>query len=575
MTLSTPSQAEHRKYISYLEQLQAGDQASAASGLRQLHCLRPDWLEPLLALVELALSNSSIIEAAERQHLLQKLQTPPREADPRSLFLLAKDRIVCADIEQAIHFLHKACEIQPNFDLGNQQLAALLLQKERWAEAEEILRAQLKSFPDQAHLLTNLSVALLRQNRLEDALTLAERALSQAEPDQLASVHVNLGTILQELGRRQEAQKHYKKTLSLAPEHINARLNLGVIALQDKNFTTAENYFRETLALQPNDARASVNLAGLLLLQDRAEEGWAYYERRVHEESTILAQPNQLPRWQGEPLQGSLVLVHEQGLGDTFQFIRYAKLLQTQGLRCHFRGPQKLHGLIQDSGLVFSCHTPNEALPRDASAWIALMSLAPLLGASVQQPLTSGEPYFNVDQARVERWQSLLGPRKGLRLALHWQGNPDHEFTISRGRSLCLDELSPLLSIPGVEWISLQKGPGSEQAEQGTFADCWHSQQPSINAAWDFEDAAAILKCCDGLVSSDSGLAHLAGAIGTRVWLMLPWLAEWRWGLKGSKCTWYQNHSLLRQQIENDWDAPIQSLLQEIKMAQNLDQHIV
>ena len=161
------------------------------------------------------------------------------------------------------------------------------------------------------------------------------------------------------------------------------------------------------------------------------------------------------------------------------------------------------------------------------------------------------------------------------RLALHWQGNPDHEFTISRGRSLCLDELSPLLFLPGVEWISLQKGPGSEQAKQGTFSGRWHSQQPRIDAAWDFEDAAAILKCCDGLVSSDSGLAHLAGAIGSRVWLMLPWLAEWRWGLEGSRCTWYQGHTLLRQQIENDWNAPIQSLLQEIKMVQNLSQHIV
>ena len=144
MTPDKPSQAEHWTYISCLKRLQAGDQASAASDLRQLHSLRPNWLEPLLALVELALSNSAIVDAEERQQLLQKLQTPPREADPRSLFLLAKDRIVCADIEQAIHFLQKACDNQPNFALGNQQLAALLLQKERWAEAEQILRAQLK-----------------------------------------------------------------------------------------------------------------------------------------------------------------------------------------------------------------------------------------------------------------------------------------------------------------------------------------------------------------------------------------------------------------------------------------------
>lgn len=518
--------------------------------------------------MELALSGSSIVGAEERQQLLQKLQTPPLEADPRSLFLLAKDRIGCSEIEQAIYFLKKACKIHPTFSLGQQQLAALLLQNESWVEAEQILRAQLRSFPDQTHLLTNLSVALLRQNRLAEALTMAEQALTHAQPEQLASVHVNLGTILQELGRRQEAQQHYQKTLSINSNHINAKLNLGVIALQDKNFATAESYFRETLRLRPNDARASVNLAGVLLLQDRAQEGWAYYERRVHEQSKILDQPTQLPRWQGEPLKGSLVLVHEQGLGDTFQFIRYAKLLQAQGLHCHFRGPQKLHGLIRDSGLASSCHTPDEPLPSDASAWIALMSLAPLLGASVREPLTSGEPYLVVDQTRVERWQSLLGPRQGLRLAVHWQGNPDHEFTISRGRSLCLDTLSPVLSVPSVEWISLQKGPGSEQAEQGVFAGRWHPQQSCINAAWDFEDAAAILKCCDGLVSSDSGLAHLAGAIGTRVWLMLPWLAEWRWGLEGSTSTWYPKHTLLRQQIEGDWSSPLETLLKELKQAQ-------
>ena len=417
MTLSTPSKAEHRKYISCLEQLQAGDQASAASGLRQLHGVRPDWLDPLLALVELALSNSSIVDATERQQLLRKLQTPPRQTDPRSLFLLAKDRIACADIEQAIHFLHKACEIQPSFALGNQQLAALLLQKERWAEAEKILRAQLKIFPSQAHLLTNLSVALLRQNRLEDALTLAERALSQAEPDQLASVHVNLGTILQELGRRQEAQQHYEKTLSLAPEHINARLNLGVIALQDKNFSSAENYFRETLALQPNDARASVNLAGLLLLQDRAEEGWAYYEDVCTRKAQSLPGRTSFNAGKASHSRARWSWCMNR-LGDTFQFIRYAKLLQTQGFRCHFRGPKKLHGLIQDSGLVFSCHTPNEPLPSDASA-CRTHEPCPITGSFSATATYIWRALLRVDQARINRWQSSW-PTPRTRLALHW-----------------------------------------------------------------------------------------------------------------------------------------------------------
>ena len=343
MTQYTPSKTERQKYISCLKQLQAGDQASAATSLRELHGLSQDWLEPLLALVELGFSNSSVISTKEHQQLLEKLTRPPQNSDHRSLFLLAKDRIDRSDIEQAIDLLKKACNDQPGFSLGNQQLATLLLQKERWKEAEEILHAQLKQFPNQAHLLSNLSVALLRQNRLEEALIQGEQALTHAHPDQHASIHLNLGTILQELGQRQKAEKHYQRTLSLDPNHINARLNLGVIRLQDKNLISAEKYFRETLTLCPNNERASVNLAGVLLLQDRADEGWAYYERRVHKHSTILDQPKQLKRWQGEPLKGSLIVVHEQGLGDTFQFIRYTKLLQAQGLSCHFRGPKKLH----------------------------------------------------------------------------------------------------------------------------------------------------------------------------------------------------------------------------------------
>ena len=119
------------------------------------------------------------------------------------------------------------------------------------------------------------SVALLRQNRLEK-LDPGEQALTHAHPDQHASIHLNLGTILQELGQRQKAEKHYQRTLSLDPNHINARLNLGVIRLQDKNLISAEKYFRETLTLCPNNERASVNLR--YLLQDRADEGWAYYE---------------------------------------------------------------------------------------------------------------------------------------------------------------------------------------------------------------------------------------------------------------------------------------------------------
>ena len=190
------------------------------------------------------------------------------------------------------------------------------------------------------------------------------------------------------------------------------------------------------------------------------------------------------------------------------------------------------------------------------------MSLPAHLGASPRKPLMTPMPYLSISEKHLNHWETILGPRHGLRIALHWQGNPDHEFTISRGRSLPLDTLSPLLDCPEVEWVSLQKGPGSEQAEKGAFAGRWHIKQSNINEAWCFEETAAILQCCDVLISSDSGLAHLAGALGVRTWLLLPWLAEWRWGLDGKTTLWYPNHTLFRQANENEWYKPIEDLKQ-------------
>ena len=120
--------------------------------------------------------------------------------------------------------------------------------------------------------------------------------------------------------------------------------------------------------------------------------------------------------------------------------------------------------------------------------------------------------------------------------------------------------LDALAKLSNIEWISLQKGPGSEQQMYGSFSEKWHPLQTEIDTVWDFKETAAILTCCDGLVCSDSGLAHLAGACGIQTWLLLPWLAEWRWGLTGTKTKWYKNHTLLRQHEEGDWSQPVNEI---------------
>lgn len=557
LTLSPKSAVLHFNRGLLLRALGRNDAASLAQ--RKAWQLNPSWLEPVLTLTELALEPPM----ASGQTLLKlerALGNSTWSNNSRATFLRGRLAAQRGDLDEAEQLYRAASQQNPELPLAQQHLASLLLSQERWNVAQTILEQLLKQHPKRADLLSNLSIALLRQDKLHQALPVAEQALAEVQGDEArASVLVNLGSILQELGYRDHARQRYSEALDLDPCQANALLNLGVLDFQQRDFEGAEWHYRQSLLLNPGDPRTEVNLAGVLLMQGRSQEGWQHYEARLGGSNELLHQPKGLPLWQGEPLNGELLLVHEQGLGDTYQFIRYARLLQHQGIRCQFQGPAKLHSLLLRSGLVSGCISDGETPPIQVEAWIPMLSLPKLLSA---QP--TNEAYLQADPRLVQRWQQLLGRGHRLRLALHWQGQPDHEFTVSRGRSFALSTLEPLLAIPGVEWISLQKGPGSEQASQAPFADAWHPQQARIDASWDFEDAAAILSCCDGLVSSDSGLAHLAGALGCRVWLLLPWLAEWRWGLESSSTWWYANHALLRQQHEGDWSYPVEHLITEL-----------
>jgi Flp pilus assembly protein TadD len=547
-----------------------GQNNDAILAQRKAWKLRPSWLEPLLALTELALETPTTY-GKKISELEKALDTSTWNDNSRATFLRGRLAAQRGDLREAERLYRAASQQNPELTLTQQYLASLLLTQERWSEAEGILQQLLNQQPKRADILSNLSIALLRQNKLVQALTIAEKALAEVKGvEDRASVLVNLGSILQELGHRDNARQCYGEALALDPCQANALLNLGVLDFQQRDFEGAEWHYREALLLKPNDPRTEVNLAGLLLLQGRTQEGWQHYEARLGGNNELLHQPEGLPLWQGQALRGELLLVHEQGLGDTFQFIRYARLLQKQGISCQFQGPSKLHSLLLHSGLVSHCISDGEPVPTQVEAWIPMLSMPRLLPSG-----QTNHAYLRTNAGLLNTWQQQLGQARSLRLALHWQGQPEHEFTVSRGRSFALSTLEPLLSIPCVEWISLQKGPGSEQARQAPFAHSWHPQQALIDATWDFEDAAAILSCCDGLVSSDSGIAHLAGALGCRVWLMLPWLAEWRWGLESTSTPWYPNHTLLRQRNEGDWSHPVDQLIEKITaLTQDCNPHL-
>lgn len=574
--MQTSKQAKAQSLCDYaITLIHKGQQNEAYVILTSLQRTHPELKEPLFAIIDLSLNSWMHISDNELMAWVEKLKKPSLQDDPVAFYLRAKFAESKNELDVAERLLTKSISIKHDFNLAIQQLGCIKLKKNQWNEAEIIFRKQLTCEPKMAHLLVNLATALMRQNKLEEAYDLAKSALKNALQEQKASIHVNIGTIQQERGHRDDAQYHYNKALKHDPNNINACLNLGVIALQNKDLIRAEQFFRETLNRRPHDAIASVNLAGILLLQDRTQEGWSYYESRLQKGADIFNPPCQLKRWHGGALNEALVLVHEQGLGDTFQFIRYAITLKKMGIKCYFRGPKKLFKVIQESNLVCNCFSESEPLPDDAKRWVALMSLPLILHTEESNMINFNKSYLIAHPKRIVKWQSILEPKRALRVALHWQGNLDHEFTISRGRSFAVKELSPLFELQEVDWISLQKGPGSEQALIDGISNQWHPNQSKIDNSWGFEDAAAILKCCDVLISSDSGLAHLAGGLGVHVWLLLPWLAEWRWGWNGCTSSWYKNHRLYRQTQEGSWENVVREVQHDlrIKIATSSNKH--
>ena len=268
------------------------------------------------------------------------------------------------EMNKAEENLNICLELSKTFKPAIDLLTTMMLKQEKYKKAEELLKASLSTKTLECHDLMNLAIALMRQNKLNEALEMAIKGKLISKPEQKCSVHVNLGTIYQELGKFEKAKYHYKKALSSNEGSYNAVLNLGVLAIQQKDFSVAESMLRRAISIDPSDAKAKVNLAGTLLIQNKTVEGWKYYEERLKDYEKIMEIPKAIKRWNTKDKCKELLLVHEQGFGDTFQFIRYAEYIKNRGIECSFYGPKKLHGIIKTSQYIKECYTSEDQIPK-------------------------------------------------------------------------------------------------------------------------------------------------------------------------------------------------------------------
>ncbi|MFM2205595.1 MAG: hypothetical protein RLZZ560_990 [Cyanobacteriota bacterium] len=450
-----------------------------------------------------------------------------------------------------------------------EQQAQRSLQAGDWEGAERTYRLLVQRRSTNPAVYTNLAALLTLQRRTGDLEPLLRQALALQPDDPV--VHNNLGQVLVQRGELQEAQACFEVAVALDPAYPQALTNLANLRNQGGALQEAVALYERALAADPSYEEAHWNLAHPLLLQGDYRRGLRQYEYR-----SAIADPIRphavppLPLWDGSPLPAEepLVLVSEQGLGDSLQFMRLAPLLRHRhGGSVLLSVQDKLEPLARQSALADQVVSHADLHTLRQGQWLPLLSLPGRLGIEPTQPLPPLPPLQPSPGAR-QRWSQALaaaadpGP---IRVGIHWQGDPAHETTSLRGRSFPLELLAPLAAIPEITLVSLQRGHGMEQVEPCRFRDRFSPAQAAMDATWAFDDMAAIAEQCHLVISSDSAMVHLAAGLGRPTWVLLKAIPEWRWGLEGSESFWYPSVRLFRQAVDGDWAGLIDTVAASLR----------
>ena len=415
--------------------------------------------------------------------------------------------------------------------------------------AERGYRDALTLAPDHAMATHFLGVALYQRGRIDEAMPLL-RAAVLAVPEE-AEFHNNLGLALAAADRNEEAIDEYRRALELRPVHAIAWSNLGLALHAENRLGEAVDAFRRAIALAPDFAQAHWNLGLALLAHQEWEEGWREYEwRHRTPEFAHLAAAMPGPRWDGAaPAGRTLLVTTEQGLGDTLQFIRLAQPLAARGARVLVRTQQPLVRLLASVPGVAGVYGPDDALP-PCDAHVPLIALAGMLGVT-PSTIPAAVPYLAADATRRAEVAAALAAHTGVRkVGIAWSGSRVN--TLNRRRNIPLAALTPLFALPGIAWFSLQRSADEEDLDNVPEARVLHR----LPMREDFDGMAALVAELDLVVSIDTSIAHLGGALARPTWMLLAAATDWRWHTRFGDTPWYPTVRLFRQARLGDW-APV------------------
>ena len=419
--------------------------------------------------------------------------------------------------------------------------------------AERLYREALAADPDQPLALHYLGVALYQRGRIDDAMPLLDRAVALVpnEPE----FHNNRGLALAARLRDELAVAAYQRALALQPRHAGAWSNLGLALQALGNITGAIEALRHALAITPDHPQTHWNLGLALLVSGDLANGWREYEWRLHApELRPFIRQWPVPRWQGEDIAGKTILLHaEQGLGDTLQNIRFAGAVAARGARVIAAVQAPLLRLAATAPGVSAVVGPADPAPT-FDVHVPLMSLPFALGATAGD-LSVAMPYLRSDRTRRQEATSLVAQHanRALRVGIAWSGATGTHYNLRR--ACPLEVLAPLFQLPETCWFSLQKD-GAESGAARPDATRGHALI-ELDLRNDFDGTAALIDALDVIVTVDTSMAHLAGALGKPVLLLLPSAPDWRWGMVRDSTPWYPTARLFRQRSAGDWAEPV------------------
>lgn len=523
-----------------------------------------------------------------RQAFLRALELDPSYAE--AYFNLGSELAKEGEHARAIEYLNQATALRPNYGKAYHNLGASHQALDDFVAAATAYRSAIACQLPDADTYSKLGTAFVNMGQPEEAVEAFMRAVEL--DSSCAEGYFNLGSALTQKGEPARALAYLNTAIDIQPNYAKTYQNLGVALQALGDLPGAATAYRGALACQPGNADVRCNLASVLVLQGEDEgislfdklieeqpdsghihwnfsvalllngdytRGWREYEWRCQwDKFPSPKREFEQARWQGEPLEGASILLHyEQGFGDTLQFVRYMPLVAQRGGRVILEVQPGLEVLLKDVPGVAACVRHGDPLP-EFSCYCPLMSLPLMFGTTMENI-----PPIIPDLYRGGRGDLSVGPEEGnsLRVGLVWAGNPKHSN--DQLRSMSLRHFLPLTEVDSVSLVSLQKGPAAAQINEGHLP---FSLPDALARARDFSETAAVIADLDLVITVDTAVAHLAGAMGKPVWILIAKVPDWRWGRHAETTPWYPTARLFRQTAAGGWEELMKKVAAELKL---------